>query len=248
MRNVRRLLTICLLCLAIIGADRVHAYSTADLRGEVALRVVPSPDALVSVPALPDGFLEVMRGSSVTRSFAVTSRRTEPLWLHAEPVSQPSGLVLALEPGQQPGELISGGGSVPLTVTLAAATDAKLGPAICAALVCLEGNGFQARVKVDIPANVINVPPVARDDTVCLESGQTITFDPTANDSDPDGSTLRITRIDQPRNGSASIAEDGTITCRLSSADRTGDDQFTYWVTDNDGGAASATVVLRIGH
>ena len=93
-----------------------------------------------------------------------------------------------------------------------------------------------------------NQPPVANDDIVSVEPGETKTLDILSNDTDSDGSVApsTITIIDQPLNGTVIPNNDGTVTYSHNGSATTSD-TFTYTVADNDGDISNtATVNLTI--
>lgn len=95
---------------------------------------------------------------------------------------------------------------------------------------------------------VVNEPPVANDDAVLTYRNETITFNPLANDSDPDGTVVAgsVNIINPPLRGIAIANQDGTITYQPN-PDYFGEDSFTYQVRDNGGALSNvATVNLRV--
>src|SRR5690606_19628398 len=76
--------------------------------------------------------------------------------------------------------------------------------------------------------------PTAVDDSIAAISGASVSFDPTANDPDPEGSSLSVSAVSAPSHGDASIDADGMVT--YSANDHGADtDSFTYTVTDGLG-------------
>jgi VCBS repeat-containing protein len=95
---------------------------------------------------------------------------------------------------------------------------------------------------------VVNEPPVAGDDAVLTYRNETVTFNPLANDSDPDGSIVAgsVAIINPPLRGIAVANEDGTITYQPN-PDYFGEDSFTYQVRDNGGALSNvASVNVRV--
>ncbi|TAK73657.1 MAG: tandem-95 repeat protein, partial [Aquabacterium sp.] len=97
----------------------------------------------------------------------------------------------------------------------------------------------------------VNDAPVAAPDTLSLAEDTPLTFDPRANDSDPDGDPLAITQINgQPiatgspvtlPQGTVSLNADGTLTF-TPNANYNGPVHFDYTVSDGSGsGNATAT-------
>ncbi|NRA75702.1 MAG: tandem-95 repeat protein, partial [Planctomycetes bacterium] len=92
----------------------------------------------------------------------------------------------------------------------------------------------------------VNDSPVAVDDLKndLLEDGSLI-IDVLANDSDVDGDTLQIAAVSDGLLGITTLLLDGTV-LYTADPDAHGSDQFSYTITDNAGGQASATVALDI--
>lgn len=98
------------------------------------------------------------------------------------------------------------------------------------------------------PAQVINTPPVAGNDTI--ERGSTTTVKVQlatllANDSDADGDTLGISVSPTNANG-ATISVSGGWAFYTPAAGFTNADSFTYTITDGRGGSAVGTVTVAI--
>ena len=104
------------------------------------------------------------------------------------------------------------------------------------------------------PAN--NAPIAADDDYVVSKNGS-ITLNPLAGDSDPDGDPLTIIDINGTTlipntaqsivvpNGVVEVAADGTITF-TPDTDFTGNIEFDYSISDSNGGMATATATESI--
>jgi hypothetical protein len=91
-----------------------------------------------------------------------------------------------------------------------------------------------------------NRPPLAVNDTATVVAGQSITLDVRGNDSDPDNDPLVVSSITQGRHGTVVI--DGVSGNLVYQADAgyVGTDTFTYTVSDNRGGTASASVTITV--
>jgi hypothetical protein len=88
-----------------------------------------------------------------------------------------------------------------------------------------------------------NRPPVAGNDLLHPTPGD-LSIDVLANDSDPDGDPLTVTAVTQGTFGSVSVEADNTLTY-TPEAGYTGNDSFTYTISDGQGGTATATVTLE---
>jgi outer membrane protein OmpA-like peptidoglycan-associated protein len=106
-----------------------------------------------------------------------------------------------------------------------------------------DGEGGSATATVNI--TVVNIAPVAADDSVSVESGEAADIQVLSNDSDEDGSSLTIISVSQPANGQVTINNDGTVTY-VSNAGYEGSDSFTYTISDGDGGESTATVSVTV--
>ncbi|MCB1811747.1 MAG: autotransporter domain-containing protein [Candidatus Competibacteraceae bacterium] len=102
-----------------------------------------------------------------------------------------------------------------------------------------------AEVTVRVTAETDeNNPPTAVDDPITLTEGQSsITFNPLANDTDPDQDSLTVTITAQPVNGTAVVNPDNTITY-TAGANFPGMDSFVYQIDDGRGGSADALVTI----
>ncbi|MCF8025900.1 MAG: tandem-95 repeat protein [Desulfobacteraceae bacterium] len=100
-----------------------------------------------------------------------------------------------------------------------------------------------AAVTIEIAA--VNDAPTAEDDTFTGASTPVTTGDVLANDSDPDNDTLTVSGFTQPSRGTAADNEDGTFTYTPGSG-FTGQDSFTYTVSDSAGATDTAEVTIRV--
>ncbi len=106
-----------------------------------------------------------------------------------------------------------------------------------------DGNGGTDSATVTV--TVVNQPPVAEDDEAETNQGQPVDIPVLNNDSDPDGDDLSITEVGDPANGTAVVNEDGTVTY-TPDAGFSGEDSFTYTISDGDGGTDTATVTVTV--
>ncbi|MES2966455.1 MAG: G8 domain-containing protein, partial [Patescibacteria group bacterium] len=88
-------------------------------------------------------------------------------------------------------------------------------------------------------------PPVANSDTFAAQPNRLNTISNViTNDTDPDGDTLRLDGIVQPRHGQA-FASGNTIQYRPD-FDFSGSDVIKYWVTDNNGNYTPAYISINV--
>ncbi|WP_167853580.1 tandem-95 repeat protein [Roseovarius aestuariivivens] len=90
-----------------------------------------------------------------------------------------------------------------------------------------------------------NEAPTPVDDIVTVAEDEVVIFDPTANDSDPDGDPLTVVSISDPVNGTLTDNGDGTYTY-APNPDYNGPESVTYTVSDPSGETATATVSFDV--
>jgi len=91
---------------------------------------------------------------------------------------------------------------------------------------------------------VANQAPTAANDQATTKPGVAVTINVTANDSDPNGDSLTVAIVTQPSNGTATVSNNQIV--YTSNVGFTGNDSFTYQVSDGKGGAATATVTVTV--
>jgi hypothetical protein len=89
-----------------------------------------------------------------------------------------------------------------------------------------------------------NAAPVAADDAAETQTGSAVAIDVLANDVDPDGDPLTVAAVTQGANGA--VSNDGSGVTYAPNAGFVGTDQFTYTVSDGQGGEATATVSVNV--
>ncbi|HEX5121880.1 MAG TPA: Ig-like domain-containing protein [Rhodanobacteraceae bacterium] len=108
-----------------------------------------------------------------------------------------------------------------------------------------DGRGGTATATVTVTVGPPpNRPPVAVNDAATTTSGQPVTINVIANDSDPDGDPLTVQSLTAPRLGSATIINNEVV--YTPAAGVLGTDTFTYTINDGRGGTATATVTVTI--
>ena len=106
-----------------------------------------------------------------------------------------------------------------------------------------EGASSTATVTVTVTST--NQAPVAVNDAVSTDEDLATTFDPRANDSDPDSDPLTITAKTDGANGTVAITSATQVTY-TPSAGWNGTDSFTYTVSDPEGATSTATVTMTV--
>jgi Ca2+-binding RTX toxin-like protein len=105
--------------------------------------------------------------------------------------------------------------------------------------------GGSSVAAVTIIVASVNDPPAAYDDSASTTQGTPVTVDVLANDEDVETQNLTVTSTSMPRNGTAAINGDMTVTYTPNTG-FSGGDYFTYSISDGDGGTASATVSVEV--
>ncbi|MCZ4351519.1 Hint domain-containing protein [Roseovarius aestuarii] len=90
-----------------------------------------------------------------------------------------------------------------------------------------------------------NTAPDTTPDAASTTEGESVEINVLANDSDPDGDTLRVAEASDPANGTAVVNGDNTVTY-TPDAGFTGTDTFEYTVTDDNGGSVTETVTVTV--
>lgn len=110
--------------------------------------------------------------------------------------------------------------------------------------ICSEGTA-----TVNISVGSVNDPPVALSDDAYVDAGASVVVsgpvkpgddDILDNDTDADGDSLTVTAVTQGDFGTVAIQ--GVTVTYTADLDFTGTDDFTYTVSDGNGGSATATV------
>jgi hypothetical protein len=108
-----------------------------------------------------------------------------------------------------------------------------------------DGNGRIDNATVYVTVGGTNDPPIANDDldNVNEDTANNI-IDVLANDYDPDGDSLEIISVTQPSHGVALFTSDYVY--YTPDPNYNGLDQFTYMISDNNGGNDNATVYIIV--
>ena len=112
--------------------------------------------------------------------------------------------------------------------------------------VCDTG-GECATATVTVTVANVPEPPDAINDSETTPEDTPITFDPTSNDTDPDGDLdpTSVTILINPSGGTATVNPDGSITY-TPDPDFSGGDSLVYEVCDATGSCDTATVALTV--
>lgn len=101
-----------------------------------------------------------------------------------------------------------------------------------------------ATVNVTVTEKV-NRAPDAVDDMATTQENTAVTINVVGNDSDPDGDPFTVTNVTQGSNGVVTNNNNGTVTYQPNSG-FTGNDSFTYTITDNRNASDTATVRVTV--
>jgi len=109
-----------------------------------------------------------------------------------------------------------------------------------------DGSGSTDTATVYITITPVNDPPNAIDDYASVPEDSTNNqIDVIANDNDIDGDNIDITSVTQPTHGTTTYTADYVY--YTPNTDYTGPDQFTYTISDGQGGTDTATVYITVG-
>jgi hypothetical protein len=99
---------------------------------------------------------------------------------------------------------------------------------------------------IEVTVTDINIDPVAVDDSVSIQQGQTTSISVLTNDSDINNDTLTVSAVTTPLHGTATITNNGSLIEYIPETTWYGTDTFTYTVSDGNGGTDTATVTINI--
>ncbi|MFC4067195.1 Ig-like domain-containing protein [Actinoplanes subglobosus] len=105
-----------------------------------------------------------------------------------------------------------------------------------------DGNRTTGTVRVTVAG--VDGAPAAVKDRYTVESGGSLSFDPTANDSDPNGGALTLLKISKPDHGTATMT--GSVVTYVAPTGFTGTETLSYTIQDVNGSTAQATIAIRI--
>jgi len=108
-----------------------------------------------------------------------------------------------------------------------------------------DGSLASEPATVSIMVNRVNRPPTAVGDAAATGEGKAVVVPVLANDGDPDGDVLHVTAFSQGSHGTVADAGNDSLVY-TPAAEFTGEDRFTYTVSDGKGGSASGTVIIQV--
>ncbi len=91
------------------------------------------------------------------------------------------------------------------------------------------------------PPAPTNRAPIASNDSAVTTAGTPIAINVLSNDSDPDGDPINLSGVSEAANGTVSSNANGTLTY-TPKAGFSGNDSFSYSISDGKGGSNTATV------
>ncbi|WP_052417262.1 retention module-containing protein [Cellvibrio mixtus] len=109
-----------------------------------------------------------------------------------------------------------------------------------------DGKGGTTTSLVSIGVAAVNHAPTAAADTASTDEGTAVTIAVRANDTDPDGDSLKVTGVTQGANGSVIIDAVTGNPIYTPDAGFVGTDNFTYTIDDGNGGTDTAVVTVTV--
>ena len=104
--------------------------------------------------------------------------------------------------------------------------------------------GATATSTMTITVTPVNHTPDAEDTNAVTDKNNAVVVDVLSNDSDPDGDTLTVSSVTNGANGTVAIT--GSDVTYTPASGYVGLDQFTYTISDGNGGTATATVYVNV--
>ena len=209
------------------GVD-AFTYTVSDGQGgSDTARVTVTVDTRNDPPVAQDDSAETGAGSLV--SIAVLENDSDPDgdFLIVEAISSPSsGTVLNARTGISyiPADGFQGVDRFTYTVS--------------------DGNGGSSTAAVTVSVASENLPPIADDDSENTLEGFAVVIPVLLNDGDPDGDPIVVESVGRPERGEAFNL--GEAIEYVPDPEFSGVDQFTYTVSDGNGGTDTALVFVAV--
>lgn len=108
-----------------------------------------------------------------------------------------------------------------------------------------DGRGANATATVSLTVNPVNDAPTAVPDAAMTNYNTAIVINVLANDTDPEGNTLRVSSVTQGANGNVVINSNGTLTY-TPATNYYGTDSFSYTINDGAGGTSTSSVNITV--
>ncbi|MCY3699875.1 MAG: tandem-95 repeat protein, partial [Gemmatimonadetes bacterium] len=105
--------------------------------------------------------------------------------------------------------------------------------------------GESAEAAVTVTVVNVNERPAAADDAATTDEDVAVEIDVLANDTDVEGTALRVSSVSAPSNGTAEVSAAGGV-LYTPDANWYGTDSFAYEIDDGDGGTAEASVEVTV--
>jgi hypothetical protein len=96
-----------------------------------------------------------------------------------------------------------------------------------------------------VPFSPFSTAPVAAEDAATTDEGKAVTLNPVANDTDPDGDTVKAILSSLPANGAVYVNSNGTFTY-TPDPKFTGTDTFKYYPVDGAVRGTETTVTVTV--
>jgi hypothetical protein len=109
-----------------------------------------------------------------------------------------------------------------------------------------DGRGGVDEAAVAVTIRSVNDAPDAKNDQADTQQGEAVTISILANDTDVDDDSLTVTGVTQGDHGAVTV-NSGTTVTYTPDPDFLGQDDFTYSISDGNGGSDKATVFVAVG-
>ncbi|MBC6481236.1 MAG: tandem-95 repeat protein [Hormoscilla sp. GM7CHS1pb] len=242
--------------LAIAGLSETTAGGAVSLDGETVIYTPPAVDPLVT-----DSFTYTLSDGELTDTATVTvtvEPDNQPPIAQDDAATTTEGIAVTIpvldndsDPDNDPLEITvftdpANGTTIIDGDRILYTPDAGFNGTDDFTYTITDGRGATDTATVTVTVEA-NLPPVATNDQVIVNQGQTLTIPVLLNDSDPNaGDTITVESIGTPENGgTVTIVNDNQQVQYTPSSTFTGDtDSFLYTITDSQGETSAATVTI----